>query len=85
MFSFRWFGRFTIPLFDSATTFNVPGRASAAIAEHSASSRQSIEGDAEAAGRLAAEHVDRARHARIAMMRESAREVRGAPDDRLGA
>jgi DNA-binding GntR family transcriptional regulator len=67
------------------TTFNVPGRASAAIAEHSAIIEAIDRGDAEAAGRLAAEHVDRARHARIVLMRESAREVRGAPDKRLGA
>jgi DNA-binding GntR family transcriptional regulator len=67
------------------TTFNVPGRGNAAIAEHSAIIEAIDRGDPETAARLAAEHVDQARHARIAMMRDSVGEVSSFPGNSLGA
>jgi DNA-binding GntR family transcriptional regulator len=60
------------------TTFSVPGRARAAIAEHRAVVEAIDRGDADAAGRLAAEHVTRAREARIALLRDSAAEIKRA-------
>jgi DNA-binding GntR family transcriptional regulator len=58
------------------TTFSRPGRAGAAVAEHRAIIEAIDQGDAEAAGRLAAEHMSRAREARIAMLRDSASGMR---------
>jgi DNA-binding GntR family transcriptional regulator len=54
------------------TTFSWPGRADAAIAEHQAIIEAIDRGDAEAAGRLASEHMHHAREARLAMMRDAA-------------
>jgi DNA-binding GntR family transcriptional regulator len=51
------------------TTFSLPGRASVAIAEHRALLEAIDNGNADLAGRLAAEHITNAREARIALMR----------------
>ena len=51
------------------TTFSLPGRPKAAIVEHRAILEAIDQGDADTAGRLAAEHITRARDARIALMR----------------
>ncbi len=51
------------------TTFSLPGRPSVAIAEHRAILEAIDSGDADLAGRLAAEHITNAREARIALMR----------------
>jgi DNA-binding GntR family transcriptional regulator len=55
---------------ESDTTFSRPGRAPEAIAEHEGMIDAIEVGDAEGAGRLAREHMNRAREARIAMLRE---------------
>ena len=54
------------------TTFSWPGRASAALTEHRAIIDAIDRGDADEAGRLAAEHMNRAREVRIAMIPGSA-------------
>jgi DNA-binding GntR family transcriptional regulator len=54
------------------TTFSQPGRATAAIAEHRAMVEAIEHGRADAAGRLAAEHMHIAREARITMLRDAA-------------
>jgi DNA-binding GntR family transcriptional regulator len=59
------------------TTFSRSGRASAAVAEHRAIVEASDHGDADAAGRLAAEHMSRAREVRIAMIRDAADHASG--------
>jgi DNA-binding GntR family transcriptional regulator len=51
------------------TTFSLPGRPETAIAEHRAIIDAIDTGDADLAGRLAAEHICRSREARIALMR----------------
>lgn len=51
------------------TTFSLPGRPAGALAEHRAILAAIDRGDAEVAGRLAAEHIHNAREARIALMR----------------
>jgi DNA-binding FadR family transcriptional regulator len=59
---------------ESDTTFSRPGRASEAIAEHDGVMDAIDLGDADRAGQLAREHMNRAREARIAMLRERAPE-----------
>lgn len=51
------------------TTLSLPGRASVAIAEHRAMLDAIDGGDADLAGRLAAQHISNARESRIALMR----------------
>jgi DNA-binding GntR family transcriptional regulator len=53
------------------TTFSLPGRAAVAIAEHRGILDAIDHGDADLAGRLAAEHISHAREARIALMRRA--------------
>ena len=53
------------------TTFSLPGRASVAIAEHRAILEAIDRGNAETAGRLAAEHLTHMREARIALIRNA--------------
>jgi DNA-binding GntR family transcriptional regulator len=55
---------------EADTTFSRPGRAAEATAEHEQIIDAIEAGDAERAGALAREHMNRAREARIAMLRE---------------
>jgi DNA-binding GntR family transcriptional regulator len=55
---------------EADTTFSRPGRASEATAEHEELITAIETGDAARAGQLAREHMNRAREARIAMLRE---------------
>jgi DNA-binding GntR family transcriptional regulator len=55
---------------EADTTFSRPGRAAEANAEHDDIIGAIEAGDADRAGRLAREHMNRAREARIAMLRE---------------
>ena len=54
------------------TIFSLPGRATVAVAEHRAMLEAIDRGDADLAGRLAAEHITNAREARIALMLRAA-------------
>jgi DNA-binding GntR family transcriptional regulator len=51
------------------TTYSLPGRSGVAIAEHKAMLEAIDNGDADLAGRLAADHIYKSREARIALMR----------------
>jgi DNA-binding GntR family transcriptional regulator len=62
---------------EADTTFSRPGRASQAMAEHETIVDAIEAGDAERAGHLAREHMNRARVARITMLRERSAQ---APD-----
>jgi DNA-binding GntR family transcriptional regulator len=64
------------------TTFSLPGRASVAIAEHRAILAAIDTGEADLAGRLAAEHISNARQARIALMRRTVDESTRASHER---
>jgi DNA-binding GntR family transcriptional regulator len=64
------------------TTFSWPGRASTALAEHRSIIEAIDRGDADAAGRLAARHMNRAREVRIAMIRDAAGETRAVAGKR---
>jgi DNA-binding GntR family transcriptional regulator len=64
------------------TTFSRPGRAVAAIAEHRAIVEAVDRGDAEAAGKLASDHMNRARETRLAMLRDAADELSTRPGAR---
>ena len=64
------------------TTFSWPGRATSALAEHRAIIDAVDRGDAEEAGRVAAEHMSRAREVRIAMIRGSADKMRSVAGKR---
>lgn len=55
---------------EADTTFSRPGRAAEAIAEHEEIISAIEAGDSERAGSLARSHMNRAREARIAMLRE---------------
>jgi DNA-binding GntR family transcriptional regulator len=55
---------------EADTTFSRPGRAHEAVAEHETMFDAIDAGDGELAGRLAREHMNRAREVRIAMLRE---------------
>jgi DNA-binding GntR family transcriptional regulator len=55
---------------ESDTTFSRPGRAAEAIAEHDGMMDAIDARDVDRAGQLAREHMNRAREARIAMLRE---------------
>ena len=57
---------------EADTTFSRPGRAAEAIAEHDEVISAIEAGHAELAGNLARQHMNRAREARIAMLRERA-------------
>jgi DNA-binding GntR family transcriptional regulator len=59
---------------EADTTFSRPGRAGEAIVEHDQIIDAIEAGDAERAGSLAREHMNRAREARIAMLRERSQE-----------
>jgi DNA-binding GntR family transcriptional regulator len=61
-----WVRRFA----EADTTFSRPGRADEATSEHDEIIAAIEAGDAERAGQLAREHMNRAREARIAMLRE---------------
>jgi DNA-binding GntR family transcriptional regulator len=60
---------------EADTTFSRPGRALEAHAEHEAMIDAIEGGDAELAGRLAREHMNRARETRITMLRERTTET----------
>ncbi|MDQ3810868.1 MAG: GntR family transcriptional regulator [Chloroflexota bacterium] len=64
------------------TTFSWPGRASAALTEHRSIIDAIDRGDAEEAGRLAADHMNRAREVRIAMIPLSGTKQRPIPASR---
>jgi DNA-binding GntR family transcriptional regulator len=55
---------------EADTTFSQPGRAHEAVAEHETMFDAIDRGDGELAGRLAREHMNRAREVRISMLRE---------------
>ena len=57
---------------EADTTFSRPGRAGEAIAEHNEIIGAIEAGEADLAGRLARAHMNKAREARIAMLRERA-------------
>jgi DNA-binding GntR family transcriptional regulator len=61
-----WVRRFA----ESDTTFAIPGRAVEAVAEHGELIAAIEAGDVDRAGQLAREHMNRAREARINMLRE---------------
>lgn len=65
-------------------TFSAPARPGVNVAEHRAIIEAIDRGDAESAGRLAAEHLNSAREARIAMLRASAVDPIGGTSTHTG-